>query len=232
MTKYNPVLLVMKPRKIPGVLESIKNSISIPTYLFEAYTESKVCLAINNFISRTNYTHYIISADDIIYTKSATQEILKKSQLFYENNQNVIITGWCSLCDTCPTSNLVFEPLTLQNGSYPEFIDYKFISLADINTKYDSNAIFSTYLISFAFSSIPRNILLKYPMQTYQHGYSSDHNFSFRYYNAEGKTAYTNRNMFFRHLKQKEDKSYRDPQYWLVNKKASQIIELIPPSKG
>lgn len=208
----NPVLLVMKPRHIPEVIDSIDKNINIPTIFFQSFTEIEVCKKINEFIESTSYTHYVISADDIIFHKQSVDEILKVSKYFHDRGQKEIVTGFCKLCQTSSTTNLCFKPLEMRDQKNPKLtLDiYNFIEESVLNQEINNDTyLFYTYLISFAFSCIPRSYLIKYPMQTYLNGFASDYNFSSRFFLGEHKGAYTNKTMFFEHLKKNKKKPYK-----------------------
>lgn len=230
MSMFNPALLVMQPREIPEVVRSLQN-ISIDTYCFKGFNEPDVCVAINQFIleQKDKYTHYIISADDIIYDLEPSNSVLKESLKLSTNN--IIITGWCNLYLGSKFSNVSIKPLTLSGASGPKIKDYTFQTINNI-LEQKTDAIFPTYLISFCFSCIPKNILLEYPMMTYPNKSSSDHNFSYRYYNTslnqtpvQHPTPYgfTSKNMFFKHLKPSK-RSYR--QFWIVGQKEPHIMKI------
>lgn len=223
---FNPVLLVMQPRGIPDVLDSIQKNVQIKTYLFQAYTEKTVCIAINDFISQTNYSHYIISADDIIYERDSMDAVLENSK----KNITEVITGWVNLYmvnnnEYSEYSNICIKPLTLINQSCPIYDDYVFEKINNI-LNMTSSDLFTTYLTSFAFSCIPRQTILNYPMQGYavnkNKQVASDHNFSSRYYKTERRVGLTNKHMFFKHLKQDPNISYTG--YWLTGRIRPQII--------
>jgi hypothetical protein len=210
--KFDPVLLVMKPRHIPEVIDSIDKNVNIPTMFFQAFPEIEVCKKINEFIQSTSYTHYVISADDIIFHKQPVDEVLKISKHFHDSDRQEVVTGFCKLSRTSSTTNICFKPLEMVDNKKPQLTldKYYFIEESELNQKINNDTyLFYTYLISFAFSCIPRSYLIKYPMQTYLNGFSSDHNFSSRFFLGEHKGAYTNKTMFFEHLKQDKNKPYK-----------------------
>lgn len=220
----------MQPRGIGEVLDSIKNNINIKTFCFKL-TQNRTCVAINDFISQTQYSHYIISADDILYNKNSTDGVLSLSQ----QNIEKIVTGWVNLYiennNYSELSNVCLNPLTLINDISPTYADYRFSKMEDVMNMGEN--LFMTYLISFAFSCIPRNIILKYPMMPYCYKFkkrkrlccASDHHFSFRYYNNTKMGGLTNKYLFFHHLKQHISNPYKKD--WLVGRIKSQIIEYI-----
>jgi len=212
MQDFNPVLLVMKPRDLDQVVDSIHKNIDIDTFFFEMFTETEVCAAINSFINQTEYTHYIISADDIIYDKQPTEEVLNVAQNLYNEGKTEIVTGWCNLCLGCLVSNICLQPLKL-SGRKPQSSDYQFIWTEELHEKYpDEKELFTTYLTSLCFSCFPKEIIEKYPMSTYQSktGCCSDHKFSYAFYNEEQRGSFTNMNMFFTHLKKEQDHSWKE----------------------
>lgn len=225
---FRPILIVMQPRMIPEVVASLEN-LSIEKVFFRGFDEKTVCKEINKFVKQTDYTHYIISADDIIFDRQACSNVLNESERLYNKDETKIITGWCnmyiekdqSLSELC---NICEKPLTLKNRKYPLLEDYLFSKTADIFLK---NENFETFLTSFAFSCIPKEILEKFEMKTYSCpsglGCSSDHNISFRMYSEEGISATTNRNMFFKHLKRSLNQPTK--QNWIVGKMTPQVIK-------
>lgn len=224
---YNPILMVMQPRMIPEVMNSLKN-INIEKVFFRGFNEEAVCREINDFVKQTDYTHYIIAADDIVFDQQACNNVLNESEKLYNKGETKIVTGWCnmyikqdgSLSDLC---NICEKPLTLKNTSYPLMEDYVFSNTEDVFLK---NENFETFLTSFAFSCIPKQILEKFEMRTYfcpsGLGCSSDHNLSFRMYSEGGISAVTNKNMFFRHLKRSLTRPTK--QNWIVGKLPPHII--------
>jgi len=226
LEKFNPVLLVMRPRSLPGVMESILNNSRIDTYVFEAFSEPQVCREINKYMLDLNlkYTHYIIASDDIIFDAEPMEEVLRVAEELHQKREERIVTGWCKLSINSPTSNVCSAPLRLSSGKGPSIRDYDFVPVSDIEAK-TNEELFDNYLTGFAFSCIPRSIFKNYPMQTYPNKASSDHNFSYRYYSSENKSSLSNKKMLFTHLKQDENKALKS--HWLKKQKVLPNIRKI-----
>ena len=133
MSDFRPVLLQMQPRDIPEAIKSIKDNINIPKVWFKAFTEPQVCDEINKFVARTNYSHYIINADDVVLTKEAVDCVL-------ENAPNYdVFTGWVNMHlnpdrSLSALSNVCFEPITLA-GTYPVRSDYPWVNCDEVFLK-------------------------------------------------------------------------------------------------
>ena len=224
---FNPVALVMQPREIDVAIKSIKDSISIPIYFFRAFTEPEVCRAINEFVDETDYSHYCILADDVVLTKKCVNAVLDLSSVYHKNNEIEVVTGWCNLFldedkNLSKKSNVCYSEIAISDKNGPIYSDYNFENTIECLSRDD---IFDTYLISFAFSCIPRNLFIEVGgMKVYNSGYSSDHNFSIRYLKHTGKPARSSSDMFMMHLKRHHTSPLRIN--WLIGKEKSSIIRL------
>lgn len=223
--EFNPAFLLMQPRELEEVLDSL-SVLDIDMYAFVAFNEPQVCMQINRFVSSTDYTHYIISADDLVLNKASCDRVLDTSKVYHDSGELKVVTGWCNMYIESDgayseLSNVCDAPLKLSNKVYPVIEDYSFVKIADAKSK---EGQFNNYLTSFAFSCIPREVLTKHKMATYANRAASDHNLSYRMHNADGFCAVSDKGMFFRHLKGDLDKSLK--KKWLVGKRPPAVMKL------
>jgi hypothetical protein len=241
MSKFNPVVLITQPREITEVINSMKKYIKYPKVWFKGYTEPEVTKEINRYVRNTNYSHYIICADDVIVNEQVFEEMDKYVNIFSPHHETSrdIVTGWCNLDidhidgSLKRDSNIAEKEITLENGIWPLTSDYEFSSIQNILSR---KGLIQTYLSSFALSCVPRETLIGYPLTTYKtpgflfertpraqpRGCCSDHEFS-RRITEDGIKIWTTPKMFIKHLREERDPFLK--KNWIVGKVEPTITE-------
>ena len=199
---FDPVLMIMQPRRIDEAINSLKENIDIPKVWFRAYTEPQVMAQMNNYIKETNFSHYIVMSDDGVVSKEAADTILK----YGEKVENDVFTGWM---------NMHIEPdgsfskiSTVAQGTLPTISD---VSVGPQREEYPGwltiewvrhqAGFIQTALANFAMSIAKREMFLNFPLMTWPNGRSSDHHWSFRLQQS-GVRIWTHPDAFIKHLRQ------------------------------
>jgi len=199
---YNPCLLIMNPRLLTDALESIKKSVDIPIIYFRAFWEPRVLEAINRYIKQTNYTHYIICADDVIVTKQAVSCVLDH----VEDVEYDVFTGWSNMHFEADgsfsrQSTVCFHRLPLlkepewgpKREDYPPWVTMETMNLL-------AKEPIKTAYANFALTGMTREMWLKYPPKTHPRGNASDHQLSWRL-QKDGIDVWTHPDAFITHLR-------------------------------
>ena len=220
---FDPVLMIMQPRRIDEAINSLKENIDIPKVWFRAYTEPQVMAQMNQYIKETNYSHYIVMSDDGVVSKQAADIILK----YGEMTEYDVFTGWMNMhierdgtfsyISTVSQGRL---PEILENEKGPSREEYP----AWLPMKWVENqvGVIRTRMANFAMSIAHREIFLKYPLMTWPNGRASDHLWSFQL-QEDGLKVWTHPDAFIKHLR-RGWKPWR--HNWLVgNMKPETIYE-------
>lgn len=181
----NNILMIMNSRDIPECIQPLKR-LKIDKVWFRGYTETQLAPLLNKFIEGTHYDNYILVSDDVIVNDFALDNIIK-----YQNHHftNSVITGWCNLMPNINRGTVSLNPL--HYNSYhstllkipkwlikPLALAFWYIppltllyqdrvnkSFTDIDSIYEQPKIFSNYFVSWALTSIPRDIWLRFPFK-------------------------------------------------------------------
>ena len=219
--RFDPVLMIMQPRRIDEAINSLKENIDIPKVWFRAYTEPQVMILMNEYIKETNFSHYIVMSDDGVVSNQAADTILK----YGEMTEYDVFTGWMNMhierdgsfsyISTVSQGRL---PEILENEKGPSREEYP----AWLPMKWVENqvGVIRTRMANFAMSIAHREIFLKYPLMTWPNGRDSDHLRSFQL-QEDGLKVWTHPDAFIKHLRQGW-KPWR--HNWLVGKIEPQTI--------
>ena len=227
--KFNPILLNMQPRDIHECINSIRENVKIPKVWFRAFTEEQVMYEMNCFIESTNYSHYIINADDVIVYKDSMDVILKYAQM----DEYEVVTGWMNMhLDQWGIKGEIDERLskdsTVQFGNFPAPKDINGpvrseyppkMSVEDVLNS--PKEIMQTSMAPFAMSCARRELFMRFPLQTHLNGVSSDHHFSYRLQKA-GIKVWTHPDAFIKHMRRGWSPLRAN---WLVGKIKPEIIK-------
>ena len=222
--KFNPVLMQMQPRKLVDPIKSIKQNVNIPRVWFRAFTEPQVCEEMNKFVKETNYTHYIINADDLIVYKRAIDNVLMNSPKYD------VYTGWCNmhfegekmsdLTNVCLGFFVNLRAHSPERDEYPEWETVKDVL--------DKPFVRQTSNACFGLTCFKKQVLLDYPLMTWPNTNASDHHISMRIQRGAKYTIWTHRDAFCRHLRRGwtplKDK-------WLVGNERPKIIYELEPDQ-
>ena len=233
---FNPVLMIMQPRQIDVVIDSIKDNVKIPKVWFKAYTEPEVMEEMNKFVRKTNYSHYIIVGDDAIVYKKAVDTVLK----YGEMDKYEVFTGWMNMhlvepsLSRKPWGKLTFEDYDLSEESTVCWGEFPLMKSAWAPTREEyppwvsvkdmmngPQKIRQTSMANFGLSCARRELFLEFPLRTHQSGKASDHEWSNRLHTA-GIKIWTHPDAFIKHLR-RGWKALAD--HWLVKLVPSETIE-------
>ena len=227
--KFNPILLNMQPRNIHECINSIRENVKIPKVWFRAFTEEQVMYEMNCFIESTNYSHYIINADDVIVYKDSMDVILKYAQM----DEYEVVTGWMNMhleqwSDRGEIDERLSKDSTVQFGNFPAPKDINGpvrseyppkMSVEDVLNS--PKEIMQTSMAPFAMSCARRELFMRFPLQTHLNGVSSDHHFSYRLQKA-GIKVWTHPDAFIKHMRKGWSPLRAN---WLVGKIKPEIIK-------
>jgi len=221
---FKPVLMQMQPRMMADPIKSVKQNVNIPRVWFRAFNEPQVCEQMNHFVRNSDYTHYLISSDDLIVYKRAIDHVLTNAPNYD------IYTGWLNMHfeggRMSNESNVcygIFKPFPLP---WPERQDYP--EWENVDNVLSKNFIRQTSVASFAISCFKKQVLLDFPLKTWPNGNASDHHISFRIQRAAKYTIWTHRDAFCRHLRQ----GWLPLQHhWLVGNQKPEIIYELEPKQ-
>ena len=214
----------MQPRMMVEPIKSIKQNVNIPRVWFRAFTEPQVCAQMNKFVRNTDYTHYLISSDDLIVYKRAIDNVLMNA-LNYD-----VYTGWLNMHFDGNTmsslSNVCYGIFKTPPSHGPEREDYP--AWETLNVVLSKTFIRQTSIASFSISCFKKQVLLDYPLQTYSNTNASDHHISYRIQRGAKYTIWTHRDAFCRHLRQ----GWRPLEHnWLVGNQKPEIIHELEPEQ-
>ena len=220
--KFNPILLNMQPRNIHECINSIRENVKIPKVWFRAFTEEQVMYEMNCFIESTNYSHYIINADDVIVYKDSMDVILKYAQM----DEYEVVTGWMNM--HLEEDGSFSKISTVQFGNFPAPKDISGPERTDYPPKMTVEDVLNspkemmrTSMASFAMSCARKELFMRFPLQTHLNGCSSDHHFSYRLQKA-GIKVWTHPDAFIKHLRKGWSPLRAN---WLVGKIKPEIIK-------
>ena len=220
--KFNPILLNMQPRDIHECINSIRENVKIPKVWFRAFTEDQVMYEMNCFIESTNYSHYIINADDVIVYKDSMDVILKYAQM----DEYEVVTGWMNM--HLEEDGSFSKISTVQFGNFPAPKDINGpvrseyppkMSVEDVLNS--PKEIMQTSMAPFAMSCARRELFERFPLKTHLNGCSSDHFFSYRLQKA-GIKVWTHPDAFIKHLRRGWSPLRVN---WLVGKIRPEIVK-------
>ena len=217
---FDPVLMIMQPRRIPEAINSLNENVDISKVWFRAYTEPQVLAQMNKFIKETNYSHYIVMGDDGVVSKKAANTILK----YGEMKEYDVFTGWMNMHLEKDGSYSRESTVNVNQLKYwtqtegPEREDYPpWVPVEEVQ---NHTGIIQISMANFAMTIAERDIFLKFPLQTHINGRASDHHWSYRLQQA-GVTVHTHTDAFIKHLR----RGWTPWKYnWLVGNVNPEII--------
>jgi len=220
---YNPCLLIMNPRILTEALESIEKCVDIPVTYFRAFTEPGVLQAINEYIIQSNYTHYIVCADDTIVTEQAVSCVLDH----VEDEKYDVFTAWMNMHfekdgTFSRESTVCFNQLMpiAQPDWGPTREEYPpWVTIETMNAQVKKPL--RTAYANFALTGMKKEMWLKYPVKTHPCGRASDHQLSWRL-QSDGIEVWTHPDAFITHLRRGWGPLRKR---WLVGNEKPQIIE-------
>lgn len=181
--------MIMNARAIEECLLSLK-ALKIDKVWFRGFTETQLEDQITAFVSSSDYDRYILVSDDVIATQQALDNLLSLQ------SAGPVVTGWCNIFPGKTLANLVLKPISTESSSFyyrardklPKAIVKPLKKLytaglikapvnylltrhfPDEKEIWTKPALFRTYFVGWAMTSITREFWLKYGFH-----YSSQH---------------------------------------------------------
>ena len=198
---FDPVLMIMQPRRIDEAINSLKENIDIPKVWFRAYTERQVMARMNQYINETNFSHYIVMSDDGVVSKQAADTILK----YGEKVDDDVFTGWMNMHIEDDGRLSIIS--TVSQGHLPQILEYEkgpmrneYPPWLPVEWVRNQEGMIRTKMANFAMSIARREMFLDFPLMTWPNGKSSDHHWSFRLQQS-GVAVWTHPDAFIKHLR-------------------------------
>lgn len=218
-------MIITQPRHIPNAINSIYDATpGIPKFFIRGFEEKIACEKMNEIIDNTNYTHYIIGADDIIYNKFTINELIKLSEINILNkNYNTFYMAVCNMYidqdnNLSKIINCCTNHLRQSHPDGPLIQDYDFIEYESMpNDRFIQN-----YFVSYSAMTIPRHILLEFPIKTHNRGNSADHELSMRLQQRSDIRCLVHKDLFVKHLKRHIIRPLKEN--WLIGNVTPEII--------
>ena len=167
----NPVLLIMNPRNIP-VTETAFRKLKIDKAWLRGYTEEQLNSIIPKFINETNYSHYILTSDDLLPTQEALDNVLVGMKKFD------VFTGWCNITPTIRLANVRLRKPPGQGSFFS--LTHRVPILSNITApiklrtfpspKKLPEGFFRVFFAGFSFTSLTRELWQRFPFKALKTG--------------------------------------------------------------
>jgi len=190
--KFDPLLAVMNPRRIPECMASLE-ALPIRRAWLQRYTEWELQSVISSIVEdeAIHFSHLGLVSDDVIVSPEALAAVLDVARV------HDVATGYCRLDQTHPLVNVTKRPVTF---SEPSVEAYHFYSFDEVQTQART---FCTGFVGFAVTFMPREMWRRFPFEVYgspDKSYASDYSLSYRL-NAAGVEMYAAREGYCDHVK-------------------------------
>lgn len=194
----------MNPRNIPQT-ETAFRALKIDKAWFRGYTEEQLNVEIPQFIDETDYTHYIMSSDDLVPTQTALDNVLIGMQKYN------VFTGWCNITPTIKLANVRLRKPPGQGSFFS--LTHRVPILSNITAplklrtfpdpKHLPDGFFRVYFAGFSFTSLTRELWKRFPFRALKTG-GSDFLLCERL-NDNNIPIYCHKNTYCYHLHWKKD---------------------------
>jgi hypothetical protein len=190
--KFDPLLAVMNPRRIPECMASLE-ALPIRRAWLQRSTEWELQGVIASIVQdeSIHFTHLALVSDDVIVSPEALAAVLDVARV------HDVATGYCRLDSTHPLVNVTKRPVTFTE---PSVEAYHFYSHDEVQAQART---FRTGFVGFAVTVMPREMWRRFPFQVYgtpDKSYASDYSLSYRL-NAAGVEMYAAREGYCHHVK-------------------------------
>lgn len=207
----NNLLIVFNHRIIPRCLSAL-TSLKYKKAWIQYYNETNACKRLNEIVMNTMFDNYILIADDVEPTQD-TLDIVHSLSI-----QHNLVTGYCKLAQDSDYANVCRSPVTQKNGVFATWADYEFYHLDEIKQFQVSK--FVSWFGGWCMTSIPRELLLEYPIKTINEC-QSDYNFSYQI-GRKGLHFVSHKDAYIEHIKENKDRSLMSGN--MVNKLIPRVI--------
>ena len=202
MVVAKPLLVVLNPRKIQPVLEAF-DALRIEKAYVSGYTELELVPVLAQLVESTDYSHYLVSADDVIVSQRALDSLL------WLLETHPVATAWCHLDSRDPRVNITRTPL---RDLRPTVESYDFYRYEDVLGW--PQEVVPTSFAGMAPQGMSRELWQRFPFNTYSSGWAGDYHVSWRLQKA-GIPIVSARSAFTHHLKQRWNHPDSNPDYRL-----------------
>lgn len=190
--KFDPLLAVMNPRRIPECMASLE-ALPIRRAWLQRYTEWELQGVMASIVNdeAIHFTHLGLVSDDVIVSPDALGAVLDLARV------EDVATGYCRLDQTHPLVNMTKRPVT---ADAPAVEAYHFYSYDEVQAQART---FRTGFVGFAVTFMPREMWRRFPFEVYGNpdkSYASDYSLSYRL-NAAGVKMYAARGGYCEHVK-------------------------------
>lgn len=191
-----PLLIIMNPRRIPEAMLSI-GALDIDKAWLSCFWEKDLEPVIDDIVDNTDYTHFLLLADDTIPEQPALDLVLGYLPNF------PVVTAYCNNDVTSPNVNITTRPFENRERSVWE--DYHFYTREEADGYPDE--IIPSYFAGACLTGMSKAFWRCYPFRAITHdgeprGYSSDWSLSVRLQKANIPIV-APRGAFVKHLKEK-----------------------------
>lgn len=194
---FNPLLLVMFPRRIPRCLAAI-HALDIDKAYLSAMYEAELVPVIARIVdTHAEYTHFILLADDTVPTQASLDLVLEGLAAGHP-----VVTGFCNLDVGSTLVNLTSRPFETKTRSV--WSDYAWMSRASVDAV--PEPYIPTHFAGACLTGMTRAMWQRYPFGVNTHdgeprGYCSDWNLC-RRLQDDGVPIVAPRGAFVEHVKE------------------------------
>ena len=185
--------MIMNPRSVPETTEAFK-ALSIDRAWLTGYTEDGLVPVVAQVVQETDYTHYMMIADDGVVTPRALNAVLSAGET------REVVTGWANITSDGPFVNLSSQPVGRVELTTVEELVPGLYRWVDVLLGPD---LFQTYVMGFCLTMMTRELWQRFPFEAYSNA-KSDHCLCWRLQQA-GIPITAVREGFVKHLKSARD---------------------------
>jgi hypothetical protein len=174
--KFNPLMLVMHPRRIPECVDAIK-ALPIDKVWIVAMTEKQLEPVVDKIVeAAVDYSHLLILSDDALPTSYALDVVLHAAR-----SAEGCVTAYCNLDSKLPFVNLTKHPFK-HATSYADDYDWMTKEEAAARVPYAlAPEVVPSFFAGMCLTCMPRALWRRFPFRVIQKdndprdcGYGSD----------------------------------------------------------
>lgn len=195
MTNNTTLLIILNPRAIPECIDALRELRGVDKAWCSYYTEIDLELVLPSLVANTNYQRYSIISDDTTPTQDALDNVLR----IHTEHQHGLACGWVNIDAISNAST--YHPTPLNTGAGVTNQAYTFATIDEAHAMPGTQR---TYFHGMVFSTMTRDLALRYPFQSYN-GCASDLHHCTRLQNDD-VPIYTAANTFVHHVKEQRNR--------------------------
>lgn len=214
---FNPALLIMNPRRIHRCCQAL-GELDIDKFWLTAMWERELEKVVDDIVERTDYTHFLMTADDVVPSNDCLERVLTAMRTAGE----ACVTGYCNNFIGSPHVNLTKTPF---RESTSVLRDYDFFTREEVDAM--PGSIFRSCFAGMMLTGMSRGLWKRFPFRavttTDFRGYCSDWLLSKRLHEA-GVPIFAATGAFAEHVREKNrgEGPDLDPEKRL-------LVTVIPP---